>query len=427
VSDLQSQPQPQPPSPSSSPQPDKHDDELGFALPKPPAVTRTRAISFVAIGCVAVAAAFVIGYLPRRQARRELVETTGTGGAASGAPPRVELIAPKILASDRALALPATVTPLESTTLYPRTSGYVAKWLVDIGDKVTEGQVLAEIDSPDVDAQLLAARAGLVQAQAGVKQAIANAAKSKKDLDRYVSLQGQKLVADADLDQKTAQAEVDAANVDVAQANVAAADANVRRLAEMQSWEHVTAPFAGKITARLIDRGALVSAGNTTPLFKISSSDPARIFVQVPQDVVATIHAGIGAKITAREFPGRTFEGQVTRAAGELDPSLRTMTTEVRVPNGDGALVPGMYVTAELQLPAPHHVLEIPATALYNDSKGTRVAVVTDGKVTLAPIVIERDTGATIQIASGISEDAKVIKVAVPTLTDGSAVDVATP
>src|SRR5262249_2351730 len=153
--------------------------------------------------------------------------------------------------------------------------------------------------------------------------------------------------------------------------------------------------------ARQIDRGALVSEVNRTPLFTLVSTDPVRVFVDVPQTIAPSVKTGTPVKITVREYAGRDFAGTVARSAGALDPDLHTMTTEVRVPNSDGALLPGMYVQAQLTLPVPHKVLEIPATALYSDANGLRVATVdAQSKIHYAPITIERDTGATLQVAT---------------------------
>jgi RND family efflux transporter MFP subunit len=304
----------------------------------------------------------------------------------------------------------------------------VKKWLVDIGDKVTAGQLMAEIETPDVAAQLLQARAQLLQAQAAVKQTIAQRDYSKANAARTVSLADQKLVSQSTVEQTQAQAGTDAANVAAAEANVNAQEANVRRLVELEGFSKVTAPFAGVVTQRQIERGALVGAGTTTdqsPLYTLVAIDPIRVFVDVPQTVAPSVKAGNDAAITVREFPGRTFAGKITRAAGALDPDLHTMSTEIQLPNADGALMPGMYVAAALTLPVPHRVLELPATALYNDSSGLRVATVdAHDHIKYVPITIERDNGATLWIATGLTGDERIVKIAVPSLLDGDPVDV---
>jgi membrane fusion protein (multidrug efflux system) len=273
-------------------------------------------------------------------------------------------------------------------------------------------------------AQLAQARAQLAQARAAVKQANAQRDFSKSNTTRFESLADQQLVARSQVEQTQAQAATDEANVSSAQSNVAAQEANVRRLTDQVSFARVLAPFAGTVTTRAIDRGALVRDGDPTPLFTIVAIDPVRIFIDVPQSIAPSVRAETPATVTVREYAARVFTGKVTRSAGALDPEARTMTTEIQVPNPDGALLPGMYVQAQLTLSAPHRVLELPSTALYNDAQGVRVATVdAANKAHFVPIVIERDTGATIQIASGLTGDERVIKIAVPALVEGDPVE----
>jgi RND family efflux transporter MFP subunit len=398
-------------------------EDLGFELPAP-AKTSRGVIALVIIGVVG--GAFAIGFLQHRggaggdtpAARGEL------GGA--GNVTRVEVITPKTLQSDQALVLPGVVKALEETKIFARTQGYVRKWNVDIGDKVKEGQVLVEIDIPDLDAQVAQARAQLAQARAAVKQASAQRDYSKQSSTRYESLSDQKLVAKAQVEQQQAQAATDAASVTAAESNVAAQEANVRRLLDLKQYATVTAPFAGTITTRSIDRGALVGTTDPTPMFTLVATDPVRVFMDVPQTVVSSVKPGGDVNIIVREFAGRAFPGKVTRSAGALDPDLHVMSTEVRVPNPDSALMPGMYVQAQLTLSVPHRVVELPATALYTDAQGVRVAVVdAQNKIHYVPVTIERDTGATIWIATGLTGDERVVKISVPSLVDGDLVEVA--
>jgi membrane fusion protein (multidrug efflux system) len=403
------------------PPPEGHD--LGFDLPEPAAISRGRALALGLAGIAVLAGAFVIGYLPRRAERAALVQATQTAG---GALLRVDVIAPKRSSSDRALSLPGSVQPLEETTVYARASGYVRKWYADIGDKVTDGQVLAELDTPELDQELDQARAQLLQAQATLVQSRANEGLSQTNLQRYKQLAPSGVVSQADLDQRKAMAEVDQANVNVAQATIAAQQANMRRLTQLKSFARVTAPFAGTVTQRTIEVGSLVTSGNGQPMYKVASMDPARVFVQVPQDVSPSVRAGVAAGVTLREYPGRSFGGTVARSAGELDALTRTMTTEIRVPNKDGALIAGMYAEVALTLPTPHRVFEIPATALTSDAHGSRVAVVdTDSKIHLVPVVVERDTGPTVEIASGLDGTERVAKLASAQFSEGTLVEVA--
>lgn len=395
-------------------------DELGFNLPAPAKASRiTVAVAIV----VVVGGAFAFGYLRQRSAHGDTPV-----GTTKAEVPRVEVMKPAVLSSDRALALPGTVRPLEETKIYARVSGYVRTWKVDIGDKVTAGQLLAEIDTPETDAQLSQARAQLAVARAAVTQAKAQRDYSKSSSTRMTGLSDQQLVSKAQVEQTQAQAATDEAMVSSAQSNVAAQEANVRRLLDLQAFAKVVAPFAGTVTQRSVDRGALVRDGATTPMFTVVAIDPVRIFVDVPQSVAPSVKPGTPATVTVREYAGKPFTGKVTRAAGALDPDLHTMPTEIQVPNPDGALLPGMYVQVAINLPVPHRVLELPATALYNDAQGLRVATVdAQNKVKLVPITIERDTGATVQIATGLTGDERIIKIVVPGLADGDSVEVATP
>ncbi|HUJ59559.1 MAG TPA: efflux RND transporter periplasmic adaptor subunit [Kofleriaceae bacterium] len=393
-------------------------EELGFDLPAPAQTSRVR---IVIVLVVLAGGLFAFGY-SRRSPPGEAPIARQSGI------PHVETSKPKVLTSDSALSLPGVVRALEETKIYPHTAGYIKRWLVDIGDKVSEGQLLAEIAAPDVDAQLAQARAQLAQANAALKQAAAQAEYSKANADRNVSMAQQQLVAKATVEQAVAQAKADAATVAADEANIASMDANVHRLTELVAYEKVTAPFAGTITTRTIERGQLVgdttTASTATPMFTLAATDPVRVFVDVPQTVATSVQTGTPAEITVRELGERTFAGKVSRSAGELDADLHTMSTEIRVPNPDGALLPGMYVQAAIELPVPHHVVEIPATALYSDAQGTRVAVVTPQHTAhFVPITIERDTGATLWIASGLTGDEHLITIAVPTLGEGDAVE----
>ena len=402
--------------PAGGPEP----EDLGFTLPQPARASRTGVLVVLAI---AIGGAFAFGWSQRSKANSR-VELPPAGARAT----RVEVIRPSVVESDRALSLPGTVRALEQTKIYPRVTGYVRRWLVDLGDKVTAGQLLAEIDTPELDAQLSQARAQLAQAQAAVKQVMAQRDYSTSNTRRYESLADQKLVSKSQVEQTQAQASTDEASVASAQSNVAAQQANVRRLIETQAFSRVVAPFAGTITSRNIERGDLVTEAKTVELYTVVATDPIRVLVDVPQTVAASVRAGAEATLVVREYAGRKFAGKVTRAAGALDPDLHTMITEVQVPNPDGALLPGMYVQAVLSFPVPHRVVEIPATALYSDAQGLRVAVVdAQQKLHFAPITIERDTGATLHVATGLSGDERVVKIAVAGLVEGDPLEVGGP
>jgi membrane fusion protein (multidrug efflux system) len=398
---------------------------LGFVLPEARPIGKKRILVAAVILFVFLVVAFAWGYLPRREQRTALASSAESSQHAAL---RVEVTTPKAGASDKALELPATVQPLQATMLLARASGYVSAWHADIGDRVKAGQLLAEIETPELDQELMQARAQLLQARASLTQAKANRNLANANLGRARSLAPNGFLSKAELEQNEAQAEVGEANVKVAEANVAAQQANIRRLEQLKDFSRVTAPFAGTVTQRLVEVGALVTTGNGQPLFRLAATDPARVFVQVPQDVAPSVRAGITANVVVREYPGRTFSGKVMRAAEELDQATRSMNTEIRVPNADGALLPGMYAEVALTLPATHRVLELPATALLNDSRGQHVAVVdAQSKLHLVPVVIERDNGATIDISSGLSGTEKVVKIGSAAFVDGMPVEVTTP
>jgi membrane fusion protein (multidrug efflux system) len=392
-------------------------EDLGFALPPPSRTSRTGVVIVLAI---VLGGGFAFGWAQRSKDHDRVPLQV-----AEARPTRVEVTAPQVLQTDQALTLPGTIRALEQTKIYPRVTGYVRRWLVDIGDKVRAGQLLAEIDIPELDAQLAQARAQLAQAQAAVNQVIAQRNYSRSNTQRYESLADQKLVSRSQVEQTQAQASTDEAGVASAQSNVAAQQANVRRLIETQAFSRVVAPFAGTITTRGVERGDLVTEAKTTELFTLVATDPIRVFVEVPQTVAPNVRSGSDAVVLVREFAGRKFSGKITRAAGALDPDLHTMTTEIQVGNPDGTLLPGMYVQAQLSFPVPHRVVEIPATALYSDAQGLRVGVVdAQHKLHFAPITIERDTGATLQIATGLTGDERIIKIAVPGLVEGDPLEV---
>lgn len=395
--------------------------ELGFALPEPARLSRGRALTFVALGTALLGTIFVLVFLPRKAAREELEQRAIEAGKAA---PRLAVAPPKLVSSERVLKLPASIQPLEEAVLYARANGYVKRWLVDLGDKVKADQLLAEIEIPEIDQELLQGRAALAKAQASKTQAEAGQGLAKSRLERTGKLVDAGVATQQELEQTQAESAVGDSTVNVAQAAIEAEQANIHRLADLQQFSRVTAPFAGTITSRSVDRGSLVTAGNATPLFRIAATDTMRVFVQVPQDVAPSIKLGGAAKVTVREFSGQTFDGQVAHTAGALDSATRTLNTEIRVPNPDGKLLSGMYAEVALNLSAARQVYEIPATALLNDAQGLRVAVVTaQNTLHLQPISIERDLGATLQIASGLSGSERVVQIAGAELSEGQKVE----
>jgi len=395
--------------------------ELGFALPQPAKVSPTAGVVLALVCLLGLGGLFLFGYMPHHKSKQELTRNTQ---ATQQETRRVEVIAPKQLESGRALVLPASIQASAETVLYPRANGYVERFEVDIGDRVKTGQLLAVIETPELDQQLDAARAQLAAAEASSAQARANRDYSLTSLERYKRLRPAGVASQQEVDQRSAEAQVTASNVAAADASIQVAEAEIRRLTRVKSYTRVTAPFAGLITQRSIDVGSLVMSGNGSPLFRLIATDPVRVLLQIPQDVAPSVRAGIEATITVREFAGRKFEGKLNRAAFALDAQTRTMLTEVQVPNPNGELLVGMYAEVALNLPVPHRAFEIPATALYNDAKGLRLAVVdAHEQVSFVPITIERDTGATVHVATGLKGDERVIRIANASYTPGLKVE----
>lgn len=399
---------------------DDHDSgELEFELPAAARPSGTRVVAIGVVALVVVGGAFMIGYLPRHKQKQELA--TESEAAESGNL-KVQVFTPKAKSSDRAMMLPASVQPLEEATIYPRSSGYIKTWKVDIGDAVKEGQLLAEVDTPEVEQQLAQARAQLAQADAALVQAKANKGYSATTLQRLGALAPKGVTSQQELEKAQAQSVVDESSVEVAEANVNAQKANLGRIQQTLSFSRVLAPFAGTINMRTVERGTLVST--STPLFKLSQTDTVRVFIQMPQDVAPSVRIDAPAQVSVREFPGRTFDGKVARTAASLDSISRTMQTEIRVPNAKHELLGGMYAQVAVTLPSPHRVWELPATSVLTDANGVRVAIVENGKLRMAKVFVERDNGATMDIASGIQDSDKIVKLATAELSDGRPVDV---
>ena len=410
----------------------------------------------------------VIGVLPRLQnnAERVAAATAPDAGLVS-----VSVVAPKRADGPTELVLPSNIQAIEETAIHARTSGYVRDRAVDIGDQVAAGRVLAVIDTPELDQELSQARAALAQtrsalaqAEAGVSQARANLQQARATLeqsaanesfaaataDRFNRLEQAELVAHQDADEKrtalaatraasaAARANVEAmqanitvleAAVSAARANVAANEANVQRLAALQSFQRVEAPFAGIITFRGIDRGALIAAGGgATPLFRIARIDTLRIFVNVPQTYVRSITPGRQATITLPEFPRRTFVGMIASTAGALDATSRTLLTEVRLRNEDRALMPGMYAQVKFSVPPSEDVWIVPATTLVTRGGAAQViSVRADGTVRLLGVQLGRDLGPSLEVISGLTGQERLVVSPPDGLRDGVRVVVQPP
>ena len=283
------------------------------------------------------------------------------------------------------LILPGTFQAFQETTIYPRANGYVKSWKVDIGDNVVAGQLLAEIETPEVDQQL---------AQAKASYEIA-----KVTADRWRDLVGKNVVSKQEYDQNEKAYE--------------GARANYEQLQKLQGFQQIIAPFGGKISARFVDVGSLVTAGSGTsgtPLFGIVQSDPLRVYVYAPQENAPSIHDGLVAKILVQEFPGQDFDGTVTRTAGALDPQSRTMQVEVQVPNHEGKLYAGMYGQVKFLLADENAPIVVPANAFLFRTEGPQVAIlVNDNRIHWQNIHVGRDFGTNLEVLDGLTENTKVV------------------
>ena len=411
-------------------QPDPHapHDPEGDELTALPEVPRPRPGTLVAValaGAGLLGGLFLAGLLPKLARERAL---RAESSAVAATLPRVTIATPRRAQASSGVSLPGSVQALRETTVFARTSGYVKRRLVDIGDKVVEGQLLAELEIPDVHQERLQADGARAQAQASLEQAKSSLDFSKVSADRTTALAPEGLATQQDLDQKRSALAGAGSGVRAAEATVRSADARVRQLAELESFARVTAPFAGTVTARTVEVGALVTAGNGVgqALFKVAEVDRLRVFVGVPQAYASHVRTGEKATVTVRELAGRSFPGTITRAAGALDPVARTMLTEVEVGNEDGALLPGMYAQVDLRVAGVEPPLLVPGSALIVSAEGTALATVgADRRVHLVKVVIEADYGAEVGIATGLAADAQVVTNPGERLREGGEVEIA--
>jgi len=319
------------------------------------------------------------------------------------------------------VVLPGSVEPLQETAVYARANGYVRKWFFDIGAHVKRGQVLAELEVPDIDKELRQAQATARQTHAQIRQAETQLELAKITNQRYSALGPSGVVTQQEVDQYRAGYYAQQANVAAAEAAHGSALANVERLQDLKSFGVIVAPFDGVVTARTAEVGQLVMAGTGSgkPLFKVAEVDTVRVFVNVPQLDAAGITVGMDAPTTVREMPGRTFEGKVARTAHELDVGTRTLLTEVDIPNPDDSLLAGMYGQVSFHITGQGDALLVPATAVLIDARGTRVAVVHDGALSWRRVAIEGDLGDRLAISTGLAEGDVVVAAPSDRLLEG--------
>ena len=376
----------------------------------------------VAAGAV-FAILFLVGVIPRLVLHRRL---RAGADATQNRLPTVSTVSPHRAPDVVEVPLPGSMEAILETGIWARTDGYLNARFVDIGDHVNKGQLLADIDTPEVDQQLMQAIATMTQDKANVVKSEADLMLARTTLQRYVAA-GPGTVSKQQIDERTSAVTDAEKVVDAARATVNADDANVRRLLELQSFQKVYAPFDGIITVRNVDPGSLITAGSTTGttmLFSLAQVDVLRIFVSVPQSNAPDIKVGESAKVSVRELPGRTFTGKVTRTAGAIDPASRTLLTEVDVSNPDGELLSGSYATVRFRIQRANPPLVIPQSALLIDANGVRVALVDpDGTLHYRPVQIGRDSGSTVEVLSGLAPTDVLATGLSPNVADGSRVD----
>jgi RND family efflux transporter MFP subunit len=394
----------------------------------------------IAVGIVVLLALLALGIAPRIVRNREAREVVQ---ASTVLLPEVTVVHPETSPSQTPVSLPGNLQPLYSASVFARTNGYIAKRFVDIGSHVKAGQLLAIIATPEIDQQLNQARADVVEAAAVIEQSKAAYQQAQANLDiaritrdRYTPLIKKHAVTQQSLDEvdqtfnaRTADLAAAQANIDVSDASLKSKQAIVGRLAQMQGFERVVAPFDGVITARNIEQGDLVNDGSNDgarSLFSIAQSNILRVQVEVPQSDALSIKQGQQASLTVQEIPGRRFIGTVSRSAESVDLGARTMLTEVQVDNRDGSLIPGMYGQVTFDVAAARPSLIIPSTALAIDKNGMHVvSVLADNRIHIVPVNIGQDLGARVEISQGLHGGETLVSNPSDLLNDGQRVSIA--
>jgi membrane fusion protein (multidrug efflux system) len=357
----------------------------------------------LAAACLVVAA--LIGLVARQVQFKKLQQTTSALSEQFVAIVRPEKVPAKVT-----LNLPGQTQAYTQAPIFAQVNGYLKKWYTDIGAKVKMGDILAEIDTPALDQQLAQTKAALQESQAALWL-------SQATYNRGLDLVSKKVISQQDFD-------VQAGDLHVKQATVVADEANVGQLQAMEAFKILHAPFDGMVTARNIDIGALVSTNSSSPLFIVSQVAPLRVYVNVPESLAASIKAGVKANLRFDTFPETQFPAEVVATAGAIDPTTRTLLTQLEIPNTDEKLFPGAYTTVHFELQSSLQSLLVPENVLLFRSEGPAVGIVgSDGKVSIRKIKIERDLGDTLQV-QGLSEGDQIIVNPSDSLADGDAVQV---
>ncbi len=369
--------------------------------------SRVFTILFLVVAALVVLGAVTL--FQRRSQYQALAKETETLAI-----PTVAVIHASVESAEEDLVLPGTMQAYVESPIYARTNGYLKKWYHDIGSRVHQGDLLVDIDTPEVDQQLSQARADLNTAQA-------NANLSKITASRYQELIKTDGVSKQEVDNAVGDMEAKLATVK-------SAEANVRRLEELESFKHIYAPFSGVVTRRSVDTGTLINAGNggtSQQLFFLAQTDPIRVYVSVPETYAASIRAGLGAYLELTQFPGQKFQGKVVRTAESIELGTRTLLTEVDVPNHTSTLLPGGYAQVHLQVKVTGARLVVPVNALLFRSEGLRAIVVdANHKMHLRPLTIGRDYGTTLEVLQGLESSDWIVLNPADSLDEGQEVHV---
>jgi RND family efflux transporter MFP subunit len=380
------------------------DTGSGDLLKRDQIVRRTRILTLVVLLLLGLGAVRTV--VSRIQNADELEAGTHTLAAQY-----VQTALPSVPQKGQTLALPGTLQGYVQAPLSARASGYLKRWTKDIGSRVEKGELLAEIETPEIDQQLSQAIASREQAKAALALATST-------LARWEALRRKDVVSQQDLDERRGAAAQ-------ANANLAAAQANEQRLRQLEGFKRIVAPFAGIITRRNVDVGDLIDAGSGRPLFLLSQTDPLRVYINVPQRYAQLVKIGAPVTVTQSELGGRGFPGKIARTAASIDLATRTMQVEVALPNPDGTLMPGAYVQVALDLPAGK-TLAVPTNTLLFRREGTMVAVVQpDGRIDMRRVTLGRNYGQTVEISDGLQANDRIVLNPADALAAGDVVQVA--
>lgn len=354
----------------------------------------------VIIALLIVGAAFAFGLVPRLKQRAEVHADTR-----ELALPTVSTVSPAPAKAGPPLVLSGELRPLIEAPIYARASGYVRRWLVDIGATVKQGELLAELDTPELDREVAQARAELAQANAALGLAESTA-------KRWREMLAGKTVSSQEADEKFA-------DVDLKKATVEAARARAERLENLLNFTRITAPFAGKVTGRNIDVGQLITEGAANELYRLAQTEKLRVFVRVPQSYARSVTIGQTAELTVPEIPGRKFEGKILRTAGAMDAASRTLLSEIEVDNASGELLAGSYTQVRLADARPDAPLTLPSNTVLFRAEGPQVAVIENQRAKMQGVTLGRDFGATVEILDGVTEKDRVIMNPADSLVNG--------